>query len=158
MRDEHADASRQLRWLRAQGAVADLPPHAQALLGVMQLAVKDPRSGMESTRTRATVREEGEPPGELGGGLSADQRVELLYWRARALLDAGRPEDLALLLARTAPLLAESGAWRPRFAKLRAGDGQQRDSAAGARGLHLGPHLGPHLGSMRNTSPVSMTT
>ncbi|WP_437899542.1 serine/threonine-protein kinase [Sorangium sp. So ce124] len=124
MRDEHADASRQLRWLRAQGTVADLPPYAQALLGVMQLAVKDPRSGMESPRTRATVREEGEPPGELGGGLSADQRVELLYWRARALLDAGRPEDLALLLARTAPLLAESRAWRPRFAKLRAGDGQ----------------------------------
>ncbi|WP_441287649.1 serine/threonine-protein kinase [Sorangium sp. KYC3313] len=124
MRDEHADASRQLRWLRAQGAIADLPPYAQALLGVMQLAVKDPRSGMESARTRATAREEGEPPGELGGGLSADQRVELLYWRARALLDAGRPEDLALLLARTAPLLAESRAWRPRFAKLRAGDGQ----------------------------------
>ncbi|WP_437535177.1 protein kinase [Sorangium sp. So ce726] len=124
MRDEHADASRQLRWLRAQGAVADLPPYAQALLGVMQLAVKDPRSGMESTRTRATGREEGEPPGELGSSLSADQRVELLYWRARALVDAGRPEDLALLLARTAPLLAQSRAWRPRFAKLRTGDGQ----------------------------------
>ncbi|WP_437970083.1 protein kinase [Sorangium sp. So ce260] len=124
MRDEHADASRQLRWLRAQGAVADLPPYAQALLGVMQLAVRDPRHSMEGARTRATLREEGEPQGELGGGLSADQRVELLYWRARALLDAGRPEDVALLLARTAPLLAESRAWRPRFAKLRAGYGQ----------------------------------
>ncbi|WP_437579624.1 serine/threonine-protein kinase [Sorangium sp. So ce887] len=124
MRDEHADASRQLRWLRAQGAVADLPPYAQALLGVMQLAVRDPRYSMEGARTRATMREEGEPPGELGSGLSADQRVELLYWRARALLDAGRPEDVALLLARTAPLLAESRAWRPRFAKLRAGYGQ----------------------------------
>ncbi|WP_437727087.1 serine/threonine-protein kinase [Sorangium sp. So ce861] len=124
MRDEHADASRQLRWLRAQGAVADLPPYAQALLGVMQLAVKDPRNSMESARTRAAFREEGEPSGELGSGLSADQRVELLYWRARALLDAGRPEDVALLLARIAPLLAESRAWRPRFAKLRAGYGQ----------------------------------
>ncbi|WP_437592466.1 serine/threonine-protein kinase [Sorangium sp. So ce1000] len=124
MRDEHADASRQLRWLRAQGAVADLPPYAQALLGVMQLAVRDPRASMESARTRATAREEGEPQGELGSGLSADQRIELLYWRARALIDAGRPEDLALLLARTAPLLAESRAWRPRFAKLRAGDGR----------------------------------
>ncbi|WP_437281220.1 protein kinase [Sorangium sp. So ce375] len=124
MRDEHADASRQLRWLRAQGAIADLPPYAQALLGVMQLAVKDPRSSMESSRTRATAREEGEQHGELGSSLSADQRVELLYWRARALLDAGRPDDLALLLARIAPLLAESRAWRPRFAKLRAGYGQ----------------------------------
>ncbi|XXX80228.1 protein kinase [Sorangium sp. So ce134] len=124
MRDEHADASRQLRWLRAQGAVADLPPYAQALLGVMQLAVKDPRNSMESARTRASFREEGEPSGELGSGLSADQRVELLYWRARALLDAGRSDDVALLLARIAPLLAESRAWRPRFAKLRAGYGQ----------------------------------
>ncbi|WP_433935325.1 serine/threonine-protein kinase PknK [Sorangium cellulosum] len=124
MRDEHAEASRQLRWLRAQGAVADLPHYAQALLGVMQLAVRDPRHSMEGARTRATLREEGEPGGEIGSGLSADQRVELLYWRARALLDAGRPDDVALLLARTAPLLAESRAWRPRFAKLRSGYGQ----------------------------------
>ncbi|WP_438019390.1 protein kinase [Sorangium sp. So ce315] len=124
MRDEHAEASRQLRWLRAQGAVADLPHYAQALLGVMQLAVRDPRSSMEGARTRATLREEGEPGGEIGGGLSADQRVELLYWRARALLDAGRTDDVALLLARISPLLAESRAWRPRFAKLRSGYGQ----------------------------------
>ncbi|XYI00987.1 serine/threonine-protein kinase PknK [Sorangium sp. So ce1128] len=124
MRDEHAEASRQLRWLRAQGAVADLPHYAQALLGVMQLAVKDPRQSLESARTRAALREDGEPAGDLGSGLSADQRVELLYWRARALLDAGRPDDVALLLSRTAPLLAESRAWRPRFAKLRSGYGQ----------------------------------
>ncbi|MGK4006222.1 protein kinase [Sorangium sp. So ce1036] len=119
MRDEHAEASRQLRWLRAQGSVTDLPPYAQALLGVMQLAVKDPRYGMESARTRAAMREEPEPPGDLGA-LSADERVELLYWRARALLDAGRRNDLALLLPRIAQLLAESRPWRPRFAKLRA--------------------------------------
>ncbi|WP_437667030.1 serine/threonine-protein kinase [Sorangium sp. So ce1182] len=124
MRDEHAEASRQLRWLRAQGAVADLPHYAQALLGVMQLAVRDPRQSLESARSRAALREEGEPAGDLGSGLSADQRVELLYWRARALLDAGRPDDVALLLSRTAPLLAESRAWRPRFAKLRSGYGQ----------------------------------
>ncbi|WP_437838462.1 serine/threonine-protein kinase [Sorangium sp. So ce1153] len=124
MRDEHAEASRQLRWLRAQGAVADLPHYAQALLGVMQLAVKDPRQSLESARSRAALREEGEPAGDLGSGLSADQRVELLYWRARALLDAGRPDDVALLLSRIAPLLAESRAWRPRFAKLRSGYGQ----------------------------------
>ncbi|WP_437877849.1 serine/threonine-protein kinase [Sorangium sp. So ce513] len=124
MRDEHAEASRQLRWLRAQGAVADLPSYAQALLGVMQLAVRDPRNSMEGARTRAALREDGEPGGEIGGGLSADQRVELLYWRARALLDAGRTDDVALLLARISPLLAESRAWRPRFAKLRSGYGQ----------------------------------
>ncbi|HTN91033.1 MAG TPA: serine/threonine-protein kinase PknK, partial [Sorangium sp.] len=124
MRDEHAEASRQLRWLRAQGAVADLPHYAQALLGVMQLAVRDPRQSLESARSRAALREEGEPAGDLGSGLSADQRVELLYWRARALLDAGRPDDVALLLSRIAPLLAESRAWRPRFAKLRSGYGQ----------------------------------
>ncbi|WP_437736367.1 serine/threonine-protein kinase [Sorangium sp. So ce1335] len=124
MRDEHAEASRQLRWLRAQGAVADLPHYAQALLGVMQLAVRDPRHSMEGARTRSALRDEGEPGGEIGGGLSADQRVELLYWRARALLDAGRPDDVALLLTRVAPLLAESRAWRPRFAKLRSSYGQ----------------------------------
>ncbi|MGK3965123.1 serine/threonine-protein kinase PknK [Sorangium sp. So ce118] len=124
MRDEHAEASRQLRWLRAQGAVADLPHYAQALLGVMQLAVRDPRQSLESARSRAALREEGEPAGDLGSGLSADQRVELLYWRARALLDAGRPDDVALLLSRIAPLLAESRAWRPRFAKLRSVYGQ----------------------------------
>ncbi|AUX41230.1 protein kinase [Sorangium cellulosum] len=123
MRDEHAEASRQLRWLRAQGAVADLPPYAQALLGAMQLAVRDPRYSMESARTRAALREEAEPAGDLGG-LSADERLELLYWRARALLDAGRHEDVTLLLSRAAQMLAESRAWRPRFAKLRAGYGQ----------------------------------
>ncbi|WP_437680185.1 protein kinase domain-containing protein [Sorangium sp. So ce131] len=124
MRDEHVEASRQLRWLRAQGAVADLPPYAQALLGAMQLAVRDPRYSLESARTRAALREEAEPAGDIGGGLSADERLELLYWRARALLDAGRHEDVALLLTRAAQMLAESRAWRPRFAKLRAGYGQ----------------------------------
>lgn len=112
-RGELAEAARLVAWIEAHCPPEALAPGAHTLHRALLLLTA---GGSTAAAWDALLT------GAGADALVPAERLEMLYWRARAALLAGRPEEAARVGAEAAALFGEeSPAWRARFAALGAG-------------------------------------
>lgn len=119
-RGDYAEAAGFAAWVEEHCPPGASAPSAHALLGAVRLLVT--RAGPDTWEALVAQAD----------ALVPVERLELLYFRARAAADAGRREEVARMLVEAEALFDESPDFRRRFAELGAATGP--GSAAAARG------------------------
>lgn len=105
-RGEDAEAAAAVAWIRASCPPGPAAPNAQALLDAVALAIGAPGgAGWEETLARSR-------------GLLPIERLEALYFLARAARRAAREADARAAFAEARPLLPSGLSFARRFAAL----------------------------------------